>query len=104
MIPLWTTANSHLGSDLFFVSYASPFFVLCLLLVWMAVLPAWRSVGGPSSVCDTGVGVEDLVHVDARGVDEFSELGHFSHLFEREDFIPLVAVDCETSRVVTSVL
>jgi len=40
------------------------------------------------------MGVEDLGHVDARVVDEFSELGNLAHLFESEDFVSLVAVDC----------
>lgn len=57
----------------------------------------------PSGVCNASVRVKDLGHVDAGAVDELSQLGNLAHLFESKDFISLVAIDCETRRIVTSV-
>jgi len=60
----------------------------------MAVLSARGAVSGPSGVCNTGVRIEDLGLVDARAVDEFSELGDLAHLFESKNLISLVTIDC----------
>ena len=62
--------------------------------MWVTVVSAGLAVGSPSSVCNPGMGIEDLGHVDARVVDEFSELGDLAHLFECENLISLVAVNC----------
>lgn len=69
----------------------------------MAVVARRLAVGGPSGVCNTGMRVKDLGHVDARVVNQLSELGNLAHLFECEDFISLVTVDSKTGRIVTSV-
>lgn len=60
-------------------------------------------MGGPSSVCNTSVRVKGLCHVDTGAGNQFTELDHLAHLFERKDLILLVTVDCETGRVVPSV-
>jgi hypothetical protein len=70
----------------------------------MAVLGGRGSVGGPASVCNAGMGVKDLRHVDARLVNELSELDHLAHLLEGKYLILLVSVDGQTSRVIASVL
>lgn len=48
--------------------------------------------------------LKGLGHIDARVVNHFPEFGNFAHLFESEDFISLVTVDCQTGRIVASVL
>lgn len=60
-------------------------------------------MGGPSGVCNTSMRVKGLCHVDAGVGNQFTELDHLAHLFERKDLILLVTVDCETGRVVSSV-
>ena len=72
--------------------------------VWMAVQSGRLAVCGPTSVRNTRVGVKGLCHVDAGASNELTELDHFAHLFECKDLILLVAVNSETSRVVSSVL
>ena len=69
----------------------------------VAVQSAGLTVGSPSGMCDAGMRIEDLCHVHIGFLDEFSEFDNLAHLFECKDLIPLVAVDCETSGVVTSV-
>ena len=69
----------------------------------MAVKPGGLAVGSPSSVCNTGMRVKDLVHVDTRLCHKFSEFGHLAHLFECEDLILLVAINCEAGGVVASI-
>ena len=54
-------------------------------------------------MCNAGVRVKDFVHVDTRLCHEFPEFGHLAHLFECEDLILLVTVNCEAGGVVTSV-
>lgn len=49
------------------------------------------------------MGIVDLVKVDVGLVDELPQLGHLADLLEGKDFIFLVAVDGQTSRVVSSV-
>jgi hypothetical protein len=60
----------------------------------MAIESGWLAVGGPSSMRDTAVRVEDLGHVDARLCNQLSEFGHLAHLFECKYLILFVAVDC----------
>lgn len=60
-------------------------------------------MGGPTCVCDTGVGVKHLGHVDTGVVNELTELGDLSHLFECKDLISLVTIDRQSSRIVTSI-
>lgn len=69
----------------------------------VAVGSAWGTVGGPSSVCDTGVVVEDLGKVWLLGSDELLQLGDLADLLEGEDLVLLVAIDGETCGVVSSV-
>ena len=60
-------------------------------------------MSGPSSVCDTGMGVKDLGHVRVLFFDELLELGNLANLFEGKDFILLVAVNSQTCRVIASI-
>lgn len=92
-----------MGSDLELSIRVSLFLFDFDLLVWMAVESRWLTVSSPSGVCNSAVGFEGLGHVDTRVVDEFSELDNLAHLFECEDLISLVSVNCQTGRIVTSV-
>jgi hypothetical protein len=65
--------------------------------VRVAVLGGRGSVGGPASVSNAGMRVKDLGQVDARLVNELSELDHLAHLLESKHFILLIAVDGQTS-------
>jgi len=65
--------------------------------VRVAVDARWRTVGGPTSVCNTGMAVKDLVKVWLLLLDKSLQLSDLSHLFESKDFVLLVAVDCQTS-------
>lgn len=69
----------------------------------MAVESRRLTMGGPSSVCNTSMRIEDLGHVDTRAVDEFSKFGNFAHLFECKHFISLVTIDRKTGGVVASI-
>ena len=70
----------------------------------MAVDARWGTVGGPAGVSNACVRVEDLVHVHARLRDELLQSGDLAHLLDGEDLILLVAVNGESSRVVSTVL
>lgn len=59
----------------------------------MAVLSRRLTMSGPSCMCNAGVGVKDLCHIDARAIDEFFELGNLAHLLESKNLISLVTVD-----------
>jgi hypothetical protein len=69
----------------------------------MAVDNRWRTVSGPSGVCNTSMCLERLGHVDAGLVDELLELGNLAHLLEGVDLISLVSIDGQTSRVIPTV-
>lgn len=69
----------------------------------MAVDARWRAVGGPAGVCDAGVGVKDFCEIWLLLLDQLLELGDLANLLEGKDFVALVAVDCETGRVVAAV-
>lgn len=61
-------------------------------------------MGGPTSVRDTGVGLEGLAHVGVAGLNELLELGNLAHFLECKDFILLVAVDGHTGGIIAAVL
>ena len=69
----------------------------------MAVDAGWRAVSGPSGVCNTGVRIEDLVKIWLLLLNECLQLGHLANLFECKNLILLVAVYCETGRIVATV-
>lgn len=69
----------------------------------MAVERSGLTVCGPSSVRDSGVGHEFLVHVDVLLIDKFPQSGDFADLFEKVDFIFAVAVNGHSSRIIASV-
>lgn len=69
----------------------------------MAVDSGWRTVGGPSGVCNACVVVKDLGKVWLLLVNELLQLRNFADLFVCEHFILLVAVNGETCGVVASV-
>lgn len=65
--------------------------------VWVAVDAGWRTVGGPTGVCNASVRVKDLGEVWLLLCNELLQLGHLAHLFECENLILLVTVDRQTS-------
>ncbi|KXT02277.1 hypothetical protein AC579_8322 [Pseudocercospora musae] len=71
--------------------------------VRMAVDSGWRTVGGPSGVCDSCVVVEKLGEIWLLLVDQLLELGNLAHLFEGEDLILPVAIDGQTGGVIATV-
>jgi hypothetical protein len=62
------------------------------------------TVGGPSSMRNTGMSHEFLVHVDGLLIDQFSQGSDFADLFEEVDFILAVAVHGHSSGIITSIL
>lgn len=70
----------------------------------VAVEAGRGTVGGPTSVGNAGVGIENLVERRLRLLNELLELGDLADLFESKDFVLLVAVDGETSGIVATVL
>ena len=69
----------------------------------VAVDTRWWSMGGPSGVCNTCVGIKDLGHIWLLFVDELPQLGNLANLLERKDFILLVSIYRKTGRVISSV-
>jgi len=61
------------------------------------------TVCSPSSMRDSGMGHEFLVHVDVLFIDQFPQCGDFADLFEEIDFILAVAVDGHSSRIIATV-
>jgi len=70
----------------------------------MAVQPRRGTVGGPSSVGDTGMRIEDLGHVGLLLFDQSLEHGDLADLLEGHDGVLLVAIDGETGRIISTVL
>jgi hypothetical protein len=54
-------------------------------------------------VCNTGVGIEDLLEIRLLLLNKCFQLGHLANLLECEHLILLVAVYCKTGRVVATV-
>lgn len=69
----------------------------------MAIEAGWCTVCGPSCVCDTGVVVENLGQIWLLLLDQLLEHGDLSDFLECKDFVLLVAIDGETSRVISTV-
>lgn len=69
----------------------------------MAVETRRLAVSGPPSVCNAGVRVKDLLHVDVALLDELAEFGHLANLLESKHLVLLVAIDGHTSRVIATV-
>ena len=61
-------------------------------------------MGGPSSVGNADVRVEDLGLIVAGLVDELLQCGNLADLLDCIDLVLLVAVDGQTGRVVATVL
>lgn len=61
-------------------------------------------MGGPTGVCDAGVGVEGLGQVEVGLVDQLPQLGHLADLLEGKDLVLLVAIDGKAGRIVATVL
>ena len=64
--------------------------------VRVAVYAGWGTVGGPSRVRNANVGIEDLSEVWLLCRNKLLELCNLAHLFECENLVSLVAVDCQT--------
>ena len=62
------------------------------------------TVGGPSSVRNTGMSHEFLVHVDILLIDQFPQCGDFANLFEEVDFVLAIAVHGHTSGIISAIL
>lgn len=56
----------------------------------------------PSGMRNASMGIENLGQVWLRLGDQFFELGHFAHLFKREDLVFGVAVNGKTCRVIST--
>jgi hypothetical protein len=69
----------------------------------MAVKAGWRTVSSPSCVCNTSVGIEDLVKIWLLLLDELLQFCNFANLLECKDLVLLVSIDGKTSRIVTTV-
>lgn len=108
MMPLWTTANSQFGSDLIVHKFVSQTIASTTRMehtpVRMAIKTRRLAVSGPPSVCNAGVRIKHLFHVDAALLDEQSEFGDLANLLERKHLILLVAIDCQAGGVVAAVL
>lgn len=61
-------------------------------------------MSSPTGVSNAGVSFKGLSHVDARLGDELLQLSDLAHLLECKDLILLVAIDCQTCRVIASIL
>ena len=60
-------------------------------------------MSSPSGVCDTCVRIEDLGKIWLLILDELLELCNLADLLESKDFVLLVSIYSQTSRVVATV-
>jgi hypothetical protein len=70
----------------------------------MAIEGSRLTVGGPSSMRNTGMSHEFLVHVDGLFIDQFPQSSDFADLFEEINFILTVAVHGHSSRIISTIL
>ena len=73
------------------------------LPVGMAVESGGLAVCSPTSVCNTGMRVEDLCHVHSRFCDELLKLCNLADFLEGKDLILLVTVDSKAGGVISAV-
>lgn len=59
----------------------------------MAIETRRLAVSGPPSVCNAGVRIKHLLHVDIALLNQLPELGHLANLLERIHLILLVTVN-----------
>jgi hypothetical protein len=59
----------------------------------VAVQSRRGSVGGPSSMCNTGVRVEDLCKIWFLLLNKLLKLGNLADLLKGKDFISLIAIN-----------
>ena len=69
----------------------------------VAVLARRSTVGSPTSVRDTSVGLEALGHIRLGLGNEFPQLGHLANFLKSTDFILLVTIDSHTGRIIATV-
>jgi hypothetical protein len=62
------------------------------------------TVCSPSSMRNTGMSHEFLVHVDGLLIDQLPQCSYFADLFEEVDFILAVAVDGHSSGIISTIL
>lgn len=74
------------------------------LPVGVAVLARRCSVGGPAGVRNTSMRLKGLGHVGLGVGNKLLQFGNLADLFERADFILLVAIHGHTGRVIATVL
>lgn len=61
-------------------------------------------MSGPTGVCNAGVGVENLGHIEVGLVDKLPQLGNLANLLEGKDLVLLVAIDGKAGGIVATVL
>jgi hypothetical protein len=69
----------------------------------MAVQAGGLSVSRPPSVSNTGMGSERNIRVGLQLLDQLLQLCNFADLFERKDFVLLVAIDSHARGIITTV-
>ena len=69
----------------------------------MAVDLRRNAVRRPASMRDRDLGVERLVDIDVGGSDLLAQAGDLAYVLEEDDLAGLVAVDAQTSRVITAI-
>jgi len=69
----------------------------------MTVCARGRPVSSPSGVCNADVRVKLHCKVRAGSINELLQLGHLTNLFEGIDFILLVSINCESSRIISAI-
>lgn len=70
----------------------------------VAVQARRGAVSGPTGVCNAGVGVENLGHIEVGLINKLPQLGNLANLLEGKDLILLVAIDGKAGRIVATVL
>ena len=73
------------------------------LPVGMAVKPGWLSVCCPSGVGNTSVGDKREIKIRLLCLDELLKLGYLSNLLECNDGVLFISIDCNTSRVISTI-
>jgi hypothetical protein len=71
--------------------------------VGVAVLAGGSTVGSPTSVRNTGVGLEGLGHVGLALGNELLQFGDLAHFLECADLILLVTIHGHTGRIIATV-
>jgi hypothetical protein len=71
--------------------------------VGVAVDAGRLSVSGPPGVSNTGMGNKGSIKIRLGILDKLLQLCNLANLLERENFVLIIAIDCYTCGVVTTV-